>query len=101
MDFQLPDENTMELMRKEFAELNGSSIAHTLCTSPHTAPPASPPPDICLHNAHYITGMLLILYFIKVMSYNIGYGTQIYDSDGGLEKLQSVKYAFGKLNNLF
>lgn len=43
---------------------------------------------------------VLYLYFIRVLGYNIGYGTEIYDPRRGLGGLQPVSLPFGELNGL-
>ena len=60
MDFALPDENTMELMRREFAKLHACADASTsvLCAPRQNA-----------DGGRYITGLFLILYFTKLLRY--------------------------------
>lgn len=43
----------------------------------------------------------LLLYFALCLEYNSGYGNEVYDSDGGLGRVQSGKRTFRDLNNIF
>lgn len=43
---------------------------------------------------------VLFLYIILLLRYNTRYGTQIYDADRGVGRVQSARCAFGSLNNL-
>ncbi len=90
MDYLLPDDNTMEIMRREFARLADCRRVKPLAYSP----PAQ------TRDSAYISGLLLFLYFVKILRYNMGYGTQIYDSDRSLGWLRCSECTFGKLNNL-
>jgi len=95
MDFLLPDNDTMELMRQEFARVCGNGAARALACG--ETEPAYINNGMPLRN----TALLLFLYFISKLGYNMSYGTQIFDSDRSMGRLRSVRSAFGKLNNLF
>ena len=43
---------------------------------------------------------VLFLYIVLLLRYNARYGTQIYDTDGGVGGVRSARCAFGSLNNL-
>lgn len=43
---------------------------------------------------------VLYLYFVRILGYNSGYGTEIYDPRRGLGELQPIAFAFGELNGL-
>ena len=99
MDFMLPDDDTMEIMRREFDSLKRGENARTFAFADNEKP-------LCRSGANggaqltYLPTALLLLYFVKHMSYNTGYGTQIFDTDGGLAQLQRVGSNFRQLNDL-
>ena len=119
MDFILPSDDTMELMREEFAKLKKDSLARAFALS-NNRPADNADADneaapIPAQNrvgetksgeapGAYITpsavGILLLLYFVKHLSYNINYGTQIFNTHRGLEQIRPNQSYFGKLNNL-
>lgn len=43
---------------------------------------------------------VLFLYIVVILGYNARYGTQIYDTDGGVGGLRRMQSAFGSLNHL-
>lgn len=43
---------------------------------------------------------VLFLYIVVILGYNARYGTQIYDTDGGVGWLRRMQSAFGSLNHL-
>lgn len=119
MDFILPNDDTMELMREEFAKIKtGSSFAraYALANNENAANETeealkSPLGDGRLNNSDesrkvrtYIgspaTGLFLLLYFVKHLGYNISYGTQIFNSQRGMEQLRPIENHFGQLNDL-
>ena len=106
MDFILPDDATMDIMRKEFNKLklreNALAFAFADSDAPDSLASAGQPPANPAHAAlnTYITAVLLLLYFVKHIGYNTRYGTQIFDADGSMERLQSVGHIFRQLNDL-
>lgn len=115
MDFLLPDDGTMALMREEYERAGTGDMAHAFALSLEAdILQQSPSPDCVYYltcqtdaedgtaspfvNVKYI--LLLYLYFGGNLRYNGRYGTSIYDTDGGVGGLRPVSHAFGKLNNL-
>lgn len=96
MDYLLPDDNAIELMNGEFKKLRLDANARAFALEEREdetngfAPSAS----------QYISAVLLLLYFVKHMRYNVSYGTEIFNADGGLEQLQRVGGNLRKLNGL-
>ena len=81
MDLQLPNENEMELMRREFAKLGIHNAATTLSAN---------------EGGHFV----FLLYFALRLRYNILYGNKIFDSKGNLGRLRRARPAFEELNDL-
>ena len=107
MDFILPDDDTMELMRREFNNLKIGKDARTFTLADDLDNPRETDDavDIPSNGARgtgiaYISAMLLLLYFVKHLGYNTGYGTEIFNPDGGVEQLQRVGRIFRQLNDL-
>ena len=99
MDFILPSDDTMELMREEFAKLKTGAGAHAFALSSEDD---SVPEERQENRSHgvYISAVLLLLYFVKQMGYNTSYGTEIFNTHRGLEQIRPVGCSFGKLNDL-
>jgi hypothetical protein len=47
-----------------------------------------------------VAPLLLLLYFAACLGYNSGYGTEVYDADGGLGGVQSGQGTFRNLNRI-
>ena len=92
MDFAMPDENAMELMRREFEKLHIDTAAKTLFLNSDHSPK--------ILGGLFPTGLFLLLYFMKLLEYNVYHGIRIFDSDGSLGRLRPDLCAFRKLNNL-
>lgn len=52
------------------------------------------------HISHACDIKVLFLYIVVILGYNARYGTQIYDTDGGVGGLRRKQSAFGSLNHL-
>lgn len=52
------------------------------------------------HISHACDIKVLFLYIVVILGYNARYGTQIYDTDGGVGGLLRMQSAFGSLNHL-
>ena len=52
------------------------------------------------HISHACDIKVLFLYIVVILGYNARYGTQIYDTDGGVGGLRRMQSAFGSLNHL-
>lgn len=52
------------------------------------------------HISHACDIKVLFLYIVVILGYNVRYGTQIYDTDGGVGGLRRMQSAFGSLNHL-
>ncbi|MCM1306138.1 MAG: hypothetical protein NC037_05345 [Bacteroides sp.] len=107
MDFILPSDDAMELMRKEYAKLKTHADAFALSELATSREPLkNPSEDAPKGNVEgaYIgsvaTAMLLLLYFVKHLGYNISYGTQIFNTHRGLEQIRPDRSCFGQLNDL-
>lgn len=122
MDFALPDDITMDIMKKEYDKLRLSASARIFArqTELDNRTPRSddaPPPDYDkhgvdndnLHNTPFafnehdfarLSNLFLFLYFACLLRYNKRYGTEIYDAHRGVGQLQSESSSFGELNNL-
>lgn len=92
MDYLLPSETEMSLMRAEFEEILRSKQVGVLSYINNDAALACVRRRPC---------SLLSLYFICRILYNNVYGTQIYDTDGGLGEFRRKSTVFGNLNGLY
>ena len=97
MDYMLPDDDTMEIMRREFDKLKRGSGAQAFALSDGEVADGTPKDTAYLA---YISTAFLLLYFVKHLRYNTGYGIQIFDTDRSLERLQPVGRIFRQLNDL-
>ena len=93
MDYLMPDDATMEIMRQEFDRLKTCDSACAYALSDTQPSPSD-------GGGTYISTALLFLYFIIRLSYNIGYGTAIFNSDRSMGRLHSLPNEFRNLNNL-
>ncbi|MDE7373241.1 MAG: hypothetical protein K2N18_04180 [Clostridia bacterium] len=129
MDFILPNDDTMELMREEFAKMKANSFAHTYALANNDENKSdelsnSLNEDDCKNKTDELSnglsdndskrkadevrayigspvaGLFLLLYFVKHLGYNISYGTQIFNTQRGMEQLRRNENHFGQLNNL-
>ena len=103
MDFLLPDDETVKKMCEEYASsLKASALSYikeatddygdqSLDKISHTRTRSAP--DI-------LDIKVLFLYIVVILGYNARYGTQIYDTDGGVGGLRRMQSAFGSLNHL-
>ena len=95
MEYLLPDDDTISLMNEEYAKMgvkNASIFALNDTNSAHAS-----------EHTHVFVPKILILflYTIKFLSYNSKYGTEIYDPNGSVGRIQSGASAFRVVNNLF
>ncbi len=91
MDFELPDEQTIEKMNRAYADMLKS-------VSPLSVNGNTPPgkqDEIQGFNACARTNKIFILYFVFYLGYNLGYGTAIYDTDGSMGGFPSFKRPIG------
>ena len=124
MDFILPSDDTMELMREEFAKMKPDSFARafalangddisanmdgntkkTECPSCNDACSDNPDREGREVQGTYIgpaiATVLLLLYFVKHLGYNNSYGTQIFNTYRGMEQIRPNPSHFGQLNDL-
>ncbi len=90
MDCLLPDDETMEKMKKAYDEgLSGK--AYALRYIPDAESVASP---------HSALSDILFLYIAMLLSYNIAYGNQIYDAHRSVGGIRCAQSTFGSINNL-
>lgn len=90
MDYTLPDDATMEKMRRAYAEqLDGKT--DVLCYVPD-AKSVAPERFACAH--------ILLLYIALLLRYNVAYGNQIFDTHGSVGGIRRSQSAFGSVNNL-
>lgn len=122
MDFILPSEDTMELMREEFSKMKTDSFARAFALANNGAPNTDDE-TVGTHNSlnetvgnsksgearevrrgeyieQSVASTLLLLYFVKHLGYNISYGTQIFNTQRGMEPIRCVESHFGQLNDL-
>ena len=147
MDFVLPSDETMELMREEFSKLKKDSFARAfalangngednikngpdlegasannpsrtgLSDNNRVSNGTNSPEDTLNqdgeHPLDYIPNdrsgeryvseaicVLLLLYFVKHLGYNISYGTQIFNTQRGMESIRPDERHFRRLNDL-
>ena len=144
MDFILPSDDTMELMREEFSKLKTDSFARAFALANNDDTPtnadneagetpqsqcrdvgSSNPDEVrevrethnCLSEdvgnsktdevretrayiGQTVASTLLLLYFVKHLGYNISYGTQIFNTQRGMEPIRPIENHFGQLNGL-
>ena len=124
MDFILPSEDTMELMREEFSKMKTDSFARAFALANNGDTPTNADNETnTTHNSlnetvgnsqtdevrearrgeyieQTVASTLLLLYFVKHLGYNISYGTQIFNTQRGMEPIRCVESHFGQLNDL-
>ena len=149
MDFILPSEDTMELMREEFSKMKTDSFARAFAFANNGDTPTNADNETnTTHNSlnetvgnsksgeardarevrethnrlgenvsnsksgearevrrgeyieQSVASTLLLLYFVKHLGYNISYGTQIFNTQRGMEPIRCVESHFGQLNDL-
>lgn len=147
MDFVLPSDETMELMREEFSKLKKDSFARAFALANNNCEDniengvnfkgasANKPDRMSLSDENRISNgvnapedalnqdgenpleyipndrsgercvseaicVLLLLYFVKHLGYNISYGTQIFNTQRGMESIRPDESHFRQLNNL-
>ena len=118
MDFLMPDDATAQKMCEEYASCLKNK-AHSLAyinetlldeteqnssqketgVAEKTANGIAKQP-LHPHISHACDIKVLFLYIVVILGYNAMYGTQIYDTDGGVGGLRRMQSAFGSLNHL-
>ncbi len=118
MDFLMPDDATAQKMCEEYASCLKNK-AHSLAyineppldeteqnssqketdVAEKTANGIAKQP-LRPHISHACDIKVLFLYIVVILGYNARYGTQIYDTDGGVGGLRRMQSAFGSLNHL-
>lgn len=118
MDFLMPDDATAQKMCEEYASCLKNK-AHSLAyinetlldeteqnssqketdVAEKTANGIAKQP-LHPHISHTCDIKVLFLYIVVILGYNARYGTQIYDTDGGVGGLRRMQSAFGSLNHL-
>lgn len=118
MDFLMPDDATAQKMCEEYASCLQNK-AHSLAyinetlldeteqnssqketnVAEKTANGIAKQP-LRPHISHACDIKVLFLYIVVILGYNARYGTQIYDTDGGVGGLRRMQSAFGSLNHL-
>lgn len=118
MDFLMPDDATAQKMCEEYASCLKNK-AHSLAyinetlldeteqnssqketdVAEKTANGIAKQP-LHPHISHAYDIKVLFLYIVVILGYNARYGTQIYDTDGGVGGLRRMQSAFGSLNHL-
>lgn len=118
MDFLMPDDATAQKMCEEYASCLKNK-AHSLAyineppldeteqnssqketdVAEKTANGIAKQP-LHPHISHACDIKVLFLYIVVILGYNARYGTQIYDTDGGVGGLRRMQSAFGSLNHL-
>lgn len=118
MDFLMPDDATAQKMCEEYASCLKNK-AHSLAyinetlldeteqnysqketdVAEKTANGIEQQP-LRPHISHACDIKVLFLYIVVILGYNARYGTQIYDTDGGVGGLRRMQSAFGSLNHL-
>lgn len=118
MDFLMPDDATAQKMCEEYASclknkahslayINETLLDETAQNSSQketdvaekTANGIAKQP-LRPHISHACDIKVLFLYIVVILGYNARYGTQIYDTDGGVGGLRRMQSAFGSLNHL-
>ena len=118
MDFLMPDDATAQKMCEEYASCLKNK-AHSLAYINETLldeteqNSSQKETDVAEKTANGIAKQLLrphishacdikvlFLYIVVILGYNARYGTQIYDTDGGVGGLRRMQSAFGSLNHL-
>lgn len=118
MDFLMPDDATAQKMCEEYASCLKNK-AHSLAyineppldeteqnssqketdVAEKTANGIAKQP-LHPHISHACDIKVFFLYIVVILGYNARYGTQIYDTDGGVGGLRRMQSAFGSLNHL-
>lgn len=118
MDFLMPDDATVQKMCEEYAsclknkahsltyinetlldETEQNSSQKETDVSEKTANGIAKQP-LRPHISHACDIKVLFLYIVVILGYNARYGTQIYDTDGGVGRVRRKQSAFGSLNHL-
>ena len=118
MDFLMPDDATAQKMCEEYASClknKAHSLAYINETLPDETEQSSSQKEtdvaektangiekqpLRTHISYACDIKVLFLYIVINLGYNARYGTQIYDTDGGLGGLRRTQSAFGSLNHL-
>ena len=90
MDYMLPDEQTIELMNKEYAK-------HNIKNASIFALNSTPARDARVFDFQTV---ILILYIVRFLRYNDKYGIEIYDAHRSVGRIQPSTSTFGIVNNL-
>ncbi len=116
MDFLLPDEEAMIKMCNEYQSCLKKSA--TLSYINEISSDTQNAPDVACDvsasendsfdeltnriraRADVFLTKVLFLYIVALLRYNARYGTQIYDTDGGVGRVRRASSAFGSLNHL-
>ena len=118
MDFLMPDDATAQKMCEEYASCLKNK-AHSLAyineppLDETEQNPSLNKTDVSEktangieqqslrpHISHACDIKVLFLYIVVILGYNARYGTQIYDTDGGVGGLRRMQSTFGSLNHL-
>lgn len=98
MDYLLPSDENMRLMCDEYARLHAT--AKTAAAATYIQSDASTSPPMAESGRTDKSLWVLILYIVFALGYNFGYGTQIFNTHGGVGGFQPDKRTFRDLNNL-
>lgn len=97
MDFDLADDTAMQLMLEEYSKLldrQAGTLAYIHNDTPSSNGVFFTPQSFCF-------GLrFLFLYIILDLRYNTRYGTQIFDTDRSVGRLQCNRSPFGSINNI-
>ena len=118
MDFLMPDDATAQKMCEEYAsclknKANSLAYINETLLDETEQNPSQKETDVAEktangieqqplrpHISHACDIKVLFLYIVVILGYNARYGTQIYDTDGGVGGLRRMQSAFGSLNHL-
>ena len=94
MDYLLPDEATMRLMREEYAKMGVKNASIFACDDPLPTRVDGRALTFSFET------LILFLYIMRFLGYNSKYGTEIYDPYGSMGRIQPGASAFRVVNNL-
>ncbi len=99
MDYLLPDDNTMAIMAKEFSKLklDSTNVVNQLNATGLNKEITS----FISSKVNATPLLLLVLYFVFSLGYNLGYGTHFYDSNRGVAGFQSCERPVGNSDYFF
>ncbi len=100
MDFELPSNEAIANMAREYEKLHIKSRAQAIALAVEGSKDATIIQDALPKTSPTSALALLFLYFIAHMRYNMSHGIEISYADRGLGGVLPVGSAFGKLNNL-